>query len=238
MKILLINKYLYPKGGAETYTLKLGEYLSGAGHEVEYFGMYDKNNVVHNSAEQYTQNMDFHDSGAEKFLYPFRIIYSFQARKKLRKVLENFQPDIVHMNNINYQLTPSIIDEIKKHGTPIVQTVHDLQMLCPNHLMFDLYKKTPCEKCLNGSKINCIKGKCIHYSRIKSIIGAVEAWLYAIKGTYKKVDKYICPSRFLESKLLEKKRLGEYIYKGKTVSIHMLSAYVDCGYRYLLRVQA
>ena len=132
MKILLINKYLYPKGGAETYTLKLGEYLSGAGHEVEYFGMYDKNNVVHNSAEQYTQNMDFHDSGAEKFLYPFRIIYSFQARKKLRKVLENFQPDIVHMNNINYQLTPSIIDEIKKHGTPIVQTVHDLQMLCPN----------------------------------------------------------------------------------------------------------
>ena len=45
MKILLINKYLYPKGGAETYTLKLGEYLSGAGHEVEYFGMYDKNNV-------------------------------------------------------------------------------------------------------------------------------------------------------------------------------------------------
>ena len=86
--------------------------MSGAGHEVEYFGMYDKNNVVHNSAEQYTQNMDFHDSGAEKFLYPFRIIYSFQARKKLRKVLENFQPDIVHMNNINYQLTPSIIDEI------------------------------------------------------------------------------------------------------------------------------
>lgn len=69
MKILLINKYLYPKGGAETYTLKLGEYLSGAGHEVEYFGMYDKNNVVHNSAEQYTQNMDFHDSGARKSFF-------------------------------------------------------------------------------------------------------------------------------------------------------------------------
>lgn len=220
MKILLINKYLYPKGGAETYTLKLGEYLSGVGHEVEYFGMYDKKNVVHNSIGQYTQNMDFHDSGAEKFLYPFRIIYSFQARKKLRKVLKDFQPDIVHMNNINYQLTPSIIDEIKKQGIPIVQTVHDLQMLCPNHLMFDLNKKSPCEKCLNGSKINCIKGKCIHYSRVKSVIGAIEAWLYAIKGTYKKVDKYICPSRFLESKLLEKKRIGEYIYRGKTVAIH------------------
>lgn len=52
--------------------------------------MYDKNNVVHNSAEQYTQNMDFHDSGAEKFLYPFRIIYSFQARKSSEKCLKIF----------------------------------------------------------------------------------------------------------------------------------------------------
>ncbi len=220
MKALLINKYLYPKGGAETYTFKLGEYLTAHGHSVEYFGMFDEKNIVHNSARQYTQNMDFHNAGIQKYLYPFRIIYSFQARRKLRSVIKDFKPDIIHLNNINFQLTPSVIDEAKANGIPVVQTVHDLQMLCPNHLMFDLNLKKPCEKCLNGSKLNCIKGKCIHGSTVKSVIGAVEAWLYALKGTYKKVDKYICPSNFIEAKLLRKKRFGEYIYRGKTVAIH------------------
>ena len=41
MKILMVNKFLYPRGGAETYMLKLGETLSAMGHEVQYFGMYE-----------------------------------------------------------------------------------------------------------------------------------------------------------------------------------------------------
>ena len=57
MKILLVNKFLYPKGGAETYVFKLGETLQKMGHEVEYFGMYDEKNTVGNSLNLYTQNM-------------------------------------------------------------------------------------------------------------------------------------------------------------------------------------
>ncbi len=50
-----------------------------------------------------------------------------------RKVLSDFKPDVVHLNNFNYQLTPSIIYEIKKHNIPIVYTAHDVQLVCPNH---------------------------------------------------------------------------------------------------------
>ena len=135
MKILMINKFLYPRGGAETYMLKLGEYFSRAGHQVEYFGMYDEKNTVGNSAGMYTSNMDFHGGGAERFLYPFKIIYSFEAKSKLGRVLDEFRPDVVHMNNINFQLTPSVIDAVKERGIPLVQTVHDYQMICPNHLL-------------------------------------------------------------------------------------------------------
>ncbi len=46
MRVLMVNKFLYPKGGAETYIFKLGEYLKAAGHEVEYFGMQDDKNIV------------------------------------------------------------------------------------------------------------------------------------------------------------------------------------------------
>lgn len=42
MKVLMINKFLYPKGGAETYTLALGKMLQIHGHDVQYFGLNNK----------------------------------------------------------------------------------------------------------------------------------------------------------------------------------------------------
>ncbi len=216
MKILMVNKFLYPRGGCETYMLNLAEELKAKGHEVEYFGMYDEKNTVGNSLGLYTTNMDFHDAGLEKFLYPFRIIFSTEAKKKLGRLLDEFKPDVVHMNNINFQLTPSVIYAVKKRNIPLVQTVHDYQMICPNHLLYSFGEVKPCERCINGSKLNCFKYNCIHDSKAKSLIGAIEAKLYKILKTYKKVDLYICPSKFLEEKLL----LASDLYKGKTVALH------------------
>ncbi|MBR6633808.1 MAG: glycosyltransferase [Clostridia bacterium] len=216
MKILMVNKFLYPRGGSESYMLYLAEHLKRMGHEVEFFGMYDKGNTVGNSIGLYTQNMDFHSKGLARLLYPFKIIYSFEAKKKIMQVIDDFKPDVVHMNNINFQLTPSIIDGIKKKGVPVVQTVHDYQMICPNHLLYNFDKNVPCERCINGAHIHCIKNKCIHGSFVKSVLGVVEAKLYSLLKTYKKVDLFVCPSNFLENKLLSSR---EY-YKGKTVTIH------------------
>ena len=212
----MVNKFLYSRGGCENYMLFLGEQLKNMGHEVQYFGMYDEKNTVGNSKGLYTQNMDFHSKGIERFLYPFKIIYSLEAKKKIIQVIDDFKPDIIHMNNINFQLTPSVIYGAKKKGIPVVQTVHDYQMICPNHLLYNFDKNEICEKCLKGSYMNCIKNKCIHNSRVKSIIGAIEARLYSFLKTYKKVDLFITPSYFLEEKLLSAKEL----YKGKTKTIH------------------
>ena len=212
----MVNKFLYSRGGCENYMLYLAEHLKSLGHEIEFFGMQDEKNTVGNSAGLYTMNMDFHTGGLIRFLYPFKILYSFEAKKKILQVIDNFKPDIVHMNNINFQLTPSVIYGIKKRGIPIVQTVHDYQMICPNHLLYNFEKNEICEKCLKGSYFHCAKNKCIHGSRVKSIIGAMEARLYALLGTYKKVDLYITPSYFLENKLLSAKKL----YQGKTKTIH------------------
>lgn len=212
----MVNKFLYPRGGSESYMLYLSEHLKKLGHEVEFFGMYDENNTVGNLSGMYTQNMDFHSKGINRFLYPFKIIYSFEAKKKIMQVIDDFKPDIVHMNNINFQLTPSIIYGAKKKHIPIVQTVHDYQMICPNHLLYNFEKNEPCEKCVNGAHLNCVKNKCIHGSLIKSVIGVIEAKFYNLLKTYKKVDLFVCPSNFLEKKLLSAK---EY-YKGKTKTIH------------------
>ena len=217
MKILMVNKYLYYKGGAETYALKVGKYLEEQGNELQYFGMYSSKNIVKNDLNLYTQEMDFHTKKLSRILYPFKIIYSFEAKRKIKNIIKSFKPDVIHLNNINFQLTPSIIEIAKKLEIPVVQTVHDYQMICPNHLLFNPNTNQICEKCINSNKKHCIKNKCIHNNKIKSIIGYIENYIYTkILKTYSKVDKYICPSEFLESKLIE----ANPIYKGKTIAIH------------------
>ncbi|MCC8169699.1 MAG: glycosyltransferase [Oscillospiraceae bacterium] len=215
MKILFANKYLYPRGGAETYMLKLGKYLEDMGHEVEYFGMYDERNVVSNSAGAYTSNIDFHKPSVKYITYPFSIIYSFKAAKKIREIIEKFKPDVVHLNNFNYQLTPSILYEIKKHNIPIVYTAHDVQLVCPNHRMKNDYVDGLCRRCGNGKFGECVKNRCVHGSLMRSAIGAAESWIYRKRHTYRVIDKVVCPSKFMETELLRNPDLA-----GRTVTLY------------------
>lgn len=198
MKILMVNKFLYPKGGSETYMLGLGDYLKSIGHQVEYFGMDSDNRTVSNSIDCYTDNIDFSNSSTiSKIKYPLKTIYSNEAKEKAAKVLDNFKPDIVHLNNINFQLTPSIIYAVKERNIPIVQTVHDVQIACPNHMMYNERTEKICSQCSNGHYINCVKNKCVHGSALKSVIASAESYYYHKKNTYNLVDCYICPSRFM-----------------------------------------
>lgn len=215
MKILMVNKFLYPNGGSETYIFKLGECFKSMGHEVQYFGMEDERNVVGNDANAYTSNMNFHTGKMQKLLYPIKIIYSREARARIRKVLDDFHPDVVHLNNINFQITPSILYEIKKDHLPIIWTAHDYQLVCPNHMMYNLETKQMCEQCLGKHYKNCSKNRCIHGSRVKSYLGTLEAKYYARRKTYAMVDKMICPSEFLEKKLLT-----DPVFQGKTIALH------------------
>ena len=222
MKVLMINKFLHPNGGSETYIFKLGDFLKEKGHEVQYFGMEHENRCVGNSVDSYTSNMDFHGgSKLSKLIYPLKTIYSFEARKKIRLVLDSFKPDVCHINNFNYQLTPSIIVEIKKwekktgKRCKIIFTAHDYQLVCPNHMLHNINDKKNCEKCLGGNFYNCMKGRCIHSSFLKSVIGMAEAYFWKFNGVYKNIDKIICCSNFLKTKMDTNP-----IFAEKTIAIH------------------
>ena len=221
MKILMINKFLHPNGGSETYIFKLGAYLESMGHEVQYFGMEHEGRCVGNRVNAYTSDMDFHGgSKLSKLTYPLKTIYSSEARKKLRLVLEDFQPEVCHLNNFNYQLTPSILLEIakwKKEGHPcrVIFTAHDYQLVCPNHMCNNPNTGENCEKCLGGHFGNCTKGKCIHGSLAKSAVGTLEAMLWNGCGVYKNIDVMICCSEFLKTKMD-----CNPLFAGKTLALH------------------
>lgn len=216
MRILMINKFLHPNGGSETYLFQLGGYLESLGHEVQYFGMEHPQRRVGNRVESYTANMDFHKgSAARKLLYPIKTIYSAEARKKIRKVLEDFRPQVCHLNNFNYQLTPSVILEIRKWekecGQPctIVYTAHDGQLVCPNHQMRNPTTGENCEKCLTGGPVHCMKNRCIHQSLPKSALGTLEAIFWKAQGGYREIDTILCCSDFMKRKLDTNPMLAE-----------------------------
>ena len=153
MRVLMVNKFLFPNGGSETYIFKIGEWLRDNGHEVEYFGMEHEGRVVGNRVNAYTSDMDFHGGSIlSKLSYPVKTIYSKEARVKIREVLDDFRPDVCHLNNFNYQLTPSIILEIVKWRKEvnkkcrIIYTAHDLQLVCPMHLMRNPVSGELCDK--------------------------------------------------------------------------------------------
>ncbi len=221
LKILIVNKFLFPNGGSETYIFKIGEELKKLGHEVQYFGMEHAGRVVSNRLNLYTKDMDFHEGSLlSKLSYPVKTIYSGEAKKKMFAVLRDFQPDVVHLNNFNYQLTPSVIVAVKKYEketgrkVKIIYTAHDYQLVCPDHMMM-----TPsgeiCEKCATGEFINCFKNSCVHSSKLKSVIGCAEGYFWKYKNIYSNIDTVICPSSFIESKLMLNP-----VFKGKTTVIH------------------
>ena len=220
MKILLVNKFLYAKGGSETYVIKLGDILKENGHEVEYFGIESESNTLSNSLETYAPNIDFSNGTSKNLAAPLKIIYSSRARKSFRKVLDAFSPDIVHLNNIQFHLTPSIILEAEKYrkeknpNLKIIYTAHDYQLICPSHGLFTNDLKM-CEKCVGGHYTECVKNKCVKNSRAKSIIGAADGYFWKHVKAYSYIDVIICPSCFMKSKLDLEER-----FKNKTVALH------------------
>lgn len=203
MKILLVNKYHYVKGGSETYYFGLAKLLQSYGHEVIYFAMADKNNIECKQDKFFVSNVDFNGdiSKMQKIKAGFRVLYSFEAKKCISALIEQEHPDVVHINLVHRHLTLSIVRAIKKYNIPIVFTAHDLNCICPNHEM--LCNGNVCEECLHGKYSSCIKNKCLKGSAAKSALAAIEAINYKRMKIYDDIDLIITPSYFYKKKFEE-----------------------------------
>ena len=200
MKILMVNKFHYLKGGSEKYYFDLAKLLKDNGHEVAFFSMKNDKNIKTDCKEYFVENSDMNSKNPLKAL---DIIYSKANKKVMEKALDEFKPDIIHLNNFQRQLSASIIEPIKKRNIPIVFTAHDLQAICPNKTMLDS-ENNICEECLKNSYRNCIKKRCIKNSKLKSILGAIENSYYRNKKIYtEKINTIITPSEFYRKKLIE-----------------------------------
>ena len=205
MKVLHVDKFLRRSGGGATcYMLDLGELQREAGHQVEFFAMADARNEPSTYQEQFAPHvrMEPPPQGAvAKAQAVVRSVWSPAARAAMEAVLDDFQPDIVHLHNIYHQLTPSVLQPLKALGIPAVMTVHDYKLVCPTYRFLD--KRAPCTACLDGRFRHAMQKRCRDGRLGASAAMALEARIHRSLRAYGHVSRLLCPSLFLRDKLLE-----------------------------------
>lgn len=209
MKILLANTRHYYGGGDSTYTFNLADVLRQKGHEVAFFAMQDERNLPDPNSDLFVSHIDFKHLNRRKSVFTgiqvvSRVIYSTESRQKFSKALDRFQPDIIHLQNIHGHITPSIIFEAQKRKLPVVWTLHDYKMICPNtHFLIDATGEI-CEACGNGHYYQAVLKRCKKGSLLASVMACMEAYAHRIMGLRNLPDYFLTPSAFLRNKLIER----------------------------------
>ncbi|MGH3414134.1 MAG: glycosyltransferase family 4 protein [Marmoricola sp.] len=210
MRILHVNKFLYRRGGAESYLLDVAERQRAAGHEVELFGMQHPANPPLTYAGLFPSQLDLEDPPASlsgRVRATARMVYSAESRRGLAAVLREFEPDVVHMHNIYHQLSPSILRATRDAGVATVMTLHDYKLACPSYLM--LAGSEVCEDCLDGHFLrHAVATRCKDGSLTASVVLAAESTIQRRIGAYDPVQAFLCPSRFLAGVMT---RAGVYV---------------------------
>lgn len=201
MKILEINKFNYVQGGAETHFLDLVKLLSSRGNEVAVFAMASPKNLPSPWKKYFVSYVGYSrtDSLWLKIKGAVSRFYSWEARRKIGQLLNDFRPEIVHIHNIYHQLSPSILPEIKKRNIPIVMTVHDNKLVYPHYL-----PSRNTERIANFSFFRFVLKKEFKNSFIKSLLTTIEFKICRLFNLYDRhIDLYISPSNFTKRKLIE-----------------------------------
>ncbi|MCA9365168.1 MAG: glycosyltransferase [Candidatus Moranbacteria bacterium] len=194
MRILLIKKNHFKKGGAEKAYFDTKDVLIQNDHKVAFFAMKHKQNEKTAWSKNFVSESDYHKNKqnvVEKIQLGWKIIWNKEAQKKLEKTIDEFKPDVAHLHNIYHQLSPSIIWTLRKKNVPIVMTLHDYKLICPNYNRFvrgGVWNKKP---------VMCVIDRCVGNSVARSLVCTLEHYFHRAIGSYAKIDQYIAPSKHL-----------------------------------------
>jgi len=187
MRILLANKFYYRRGGDCIYMLNLEQLLQSHGHNVAIFSMQYPENLPSSWSTYWPSEM----SKLDVFTRPFGAI---EVKQSFRKLLDDFKPELVHLNNIHTHLSPVIAKMAHECGIRVVWTLHDTKLVCP------CYTCTRdghwCEECFTNKKA-VIHRRCLPGSLPGAVIGYYEMKRWNKERLQEYTDVFVAPSCFM-----------------------------------------
>lgn len=204
MKVLLVNKYFYLKGGPERHISKTSKILEENGHQAIPFSMEDARNEPTPYAKYFVSKVNFNSpmSLGNKLRMIPRVIYFLEARGKIEALIREAKPDIAHLHNIAHQISPSVLHSLKKFDLPVVQTLNDYKLICPTYKM--VAGGRICERCKGHQYYQAVLQRCNKGSFSFSLLNCTEMYVHKFLRIYERnVDLFIASSEFLGHKMIE-----------------------------------
>jgi glycosyltransferase involved in cell wall biosynthesis len=206
MKVLVASWSWEPVGGDWTYIQNVIRLYESHGFEVIPFSTYLADKTTEPPHEYFVKAYDYKKLNNKKSILAGvkaakNSIVSVEAMKNVDKILDDHDIAFAHLHNVHHWLTPAIIWRLKKRGVPVLWSLHDYKIICPEGTLFSNGKI--CEKCKGGHFFQCTTNRCKKGSTLASLLASLDATFYHGSGIYKKVDAYLCPSEFLLRKFGE-----------------------------------
>ncbi len=201
MRILIVNKFYYPRGGDCVCAMNTESMLREQGHEVAFYAMDFEQNVSSNYTSYFAPQISFQGGGVSGKLKALaRLFAPKDVARSFNRLLDDFKPDVVHLNNIHSYLSPLVAEIAHERGIRVVWTLHDYKLICPNYTC--LAESRLCEDCLADSTA-VLKKSCMKGGKLASGLAYLEARFWNRQRIERAVDAYIAPSEFMRAMMIK-----------------------------------
>lgn len=197
-RVLIVNKFLYPRGGDCIVALSTADLLRRQGCEVALWGMDYPDNLPQPLDDTFATQVSF--TTGSRIAAMKRIMGFGDIRASFAAALRRFRPDTVHFHNIHSYLSPAIVGMAKRFGARTVWTMHDYKLLCPAYICTDPDGR-PCTACFDHPW-SVVSKRCMKGSLAASLMGWAEARRWPVSGLCRVTDMFVSPSAFMTSMLV------------------------------------
>lgn len=198
-RVLLVNKFYYPRGGDCIVVLNTEALLRNHGLEAEVFAMQYPDNLPARYQSMFASEVSFGGGVGNMVAGLKRTLGMGDVRASFEAVLDEFKPDVVHLHNIHSYLSPVVGEIAHRRGIRVVWTLHDYKLLCPRYDC--LLDGKPCELCFTGGKHHVLSHKCMKGSLPASMVAWLEAAKWTRASLERNTDVFVCPSLFMAQKM-------------------------------------
>jgi glycosyltransferase involved in cell wall biosynthesis len=185
MNVLMLHNAYQTRGGEDESFDTECRILSDFGHSLE---------TIH------LHNDKIDETG--KVAVALQSIWSKPSYDLVDRKLRERTFDVMHVQNFFPLLSPSVYAAARKHNVPVVQTLRNYRLLCPNSLLFR--DGHICEECVGKTfKHPSVFHACYKESRAGSLAVAAMCGVHSLLGTWQKnVDLYISLTEFARQKYI------------------------------------
>jgi glycosyltransferase involved in cell wall biosynthesis len=183
LKILQVHNTYREAGGEDAVVRAEAELLEGAGHKVERFQVANPGGTLR--------------PAANLLLSPWNPV----AARRLGRLAERTRPDVAHVHNTWYSLSPSVLAALKRRGVPVVVTLHNYRVMCINGQL--LRRGEICTLCVGSLPVRGLRYRCYRGSCAASAVAVIGAAAARVRRVWERdVDLYLVMSEFAKAQFV------------------------------------